>query len=1112
MNNPLQNTARFFSHFKLFRTLGFILTSWVFLALFTLLPSTSHAASMIRGLGGTADLGTRAMAPNDDGSTGKIPLGLGFPHGLNFFGTTYSDFYINNNGNITFSGPLYNYTPDPFPVSSQPMIAPFWGDVDTYATVWSDQWKNNVYYKIAGKKIYITWNYVGYFASHSNKLNAFQIVLTDRADVAPGDFDVEFRYEQLQWTTGDASEGSGGLGGIPAQMGFDAGDTVHFYSHPDSQTAQILDLVHSSNVNAPGVWLFEVRSGVVLPGPVAILTDVRIIDTIPAIGIDLDHSSFSRTPASITSVGDTTVIEWYYPSFAADAVADFYFDVILKNPQGGEPRIVNHQLELTYTEANGNPVRTELGPRSVQVLASAFDSSIATDKAAYGPNQNALVTATVKSLSEYTRTVDVAIMVEDAGGTVVSRELYSAVPLAAGNIKDFAATFATGTSYAGDYTVHLFLYENGTDVGEATAPFKITPEIGVTSGISTDKMLYGANEAVTLTSEVRSGSCNYILSDLNVRVTLSDAAGTQLFSEEKPIKTLLPQQTMQLKAYWNTGASLKGRYTVLLQVFDGSGYLNSSSTGFDVAGTASTGSGITGTIAAQPNPVQQGADESIDYSITNTGNEGIIDLTVNILIADAATLDVKRTIPTIRSLPVAAVDSSSITVSTADLAPGQYLALLQIAPLGSQPKTLARATFEVFIDLKPRLEVTKSISGTGNVLVWLNYPWESGNNCPDEALIKRALREAGVLYRVVTEKKDFQTELRNPIYTDFVILGDQQPLEDHFSEELREQINRGKGLIASMFNRTNFDADLFGVNITGYLPGSNYALELVPSDISAGASLITSGQVLRAEVLAAEQNVGWLVEETRTGIARHPGATVRQYGTGKVVFLAFDLGLASSNYEPFALLLADSLHHIHAPVSDLLPGQPVPVEVTLRTLAGNLDLKFDEIFPPQVALFDTKTGLELTNPWTTDLSLMMNEEKTILFNAVLPKERGIYTLTSEISYADGGIWQSSGTYPLDLVVEQNTYDLLDAIIFEVDGLSPSLKDDGITIARAKDILAKIPGYEDENRSDVEIQQIIHELLKAVNALTAVQSVDVAEIRESIDRLLAVYEARWYARQ
>src|SRR5438105_10960457 len=49
------------------------------------------------------------LAPNDDGSTPAVDLGFA----PNFFGTTYSQAYVNNNGNVTFDGPLSDFTPFP---------------------------------------------------------------------------------------------------------------------------------------------------------------------------------------------------------------------------------------------------------------------------------------------------------------------------------------------------------------------------------------------------------------------------------------------------------------------------------------------------------------------------------------------------------------------------------------------------------------------------------------------------------------------------------------------------------------------------------------------------------------------------------------------------------------------------------------------------------------------------------------------------------------------------------------------------------------------------------------------------------------------------------------
>ncbi len=63
---------------------------------------------------------------------------------------------------------------------------------------------------------------------------------------------------EIQWTTGDASGGTGGLGGTPAQVGFNAGDGIRFATVPGSRTSDIINITQTSNVAVPGVWIFRV--------------------------------------------------------------------------------------------------------------------------------------------------------------------------------------------------------------------------------------------------------------------------------------------------------------------------------------------------------------------------------------------------------------------------------------------------------------------------------------------------------------------------------------------------------------------------------------------------------------------------------------------------------------------------------------------------------------------------------------------------------------------------------------------------------------------------------------------------------------------------------------
>jgi hypothetical protein len=161
---------------------------------------------------------TGSVPRNDDGSSPLQPLGFN----INFFGKNRSQVYVNNNGNVTFDNSLSTFTPFGLTSTRREIIAAFFADVDTrparskLVTYGLDT--------VNGRTAFgVNYVDVGYYNTHDDKLNSFQLILIDRSDLGPGNFDIEFNYNRVSWETGDASGGAGGLGGVPAAVGWSNG-------------------------------------------------------------------------------------------------------------------------------------------------------------------------------------------------------------------------------------------------------------------------------------------------------------------------------------------------------------------------------------------------------------------------------------------------------------------------------------------------------------------------------------------------------------------------------------------------------------------------------------------------------------------------------------------------------------------------------------------------------------------------------------------------------------------------------------------------------------------------------------------------------------------------
>lgn len=207
---------------------------------------------------------TNSLPANDDWSTASV----GLPFTPNFFGTDYAALFVNNNGNVTFDQGMSTFTPFDLLSTTRVIIAPFFADIDTRGTGSSVVTYGATTY--GGRSAFcVNWVNVGYYSSSYDKLNSFQLLLVERFDTGPGNFDIMFNYDKIQFETGSASGGSGGLGGHSARIGYSNGVSTSLELPGSAVNGAFLDsntstgLIYGGRDSLQlGRYLFPVRNGI----------------------------------------------------------------------------------------------------------------------------------------------------------------------------------------------------------------------------------------------------------------------------------------------------------------------------------------------------------------------------------------------------------------------------------------------------------------------------------------------------------------------------------------------------------------------------------------------------------------------------------------------------------------------------------------------------------------------------------------------------------------------------------------------------------------------------------------------------------------------------------
>jgi hypothetical protein len=385
---------------------------FVLVAVAGLVMTSTNIASAVGPNAIRSGFDGNTLTRNDDGSTPLVPLGFT----ADFFGTDYTHAYVNNNGNMTFDSRLSTYTPFNIITAGRVIIAPFFADVDTRRAGDPVKYGSGT---VDGHTAWgATYANVDCYSSSSSRTNRnyFQVVLIQRSDTGPGNFDIEFNYDQVQWDAGQASGGNADcLNGSPARVGYSNGTDTAFELDGSGVNGAFLDsgpsttslIQNSLNSDQLGRYIFNVREGEVLPP--------EPTNEPPVADAGEDQSGIEATSAAGASVSldgtgstdpdsDPLTYSWSAPGVTFD-------DASSATPTGTFP-LGTTEATLTVDDGNGGSDTDAVLVTVVDTTAPTVDASVVLDTL-WSPNHKMVdvgfsATASDAVDSDVTTTVEVS--------------------------------------------------------------------------------------------------------------------------------------------------------------------------------------------------------------------------------------------------------------------------------------------------------------------------------------------------------------------------------------------------------------------------------------------------------------------------------------------------------------------------------------------------------------------------------------------------------------------------------------------------------------------------------------------------------------------------------
>lgn len=514
-------------------------------------------------------------------------------------------------------------------------------------------------------------------------------------------------------------------------------------------------------------------------------------------------------------------------------------------------------------------------------------------------------------------------LIDPSTTTVVATQSLS-VTVNVGSSFTTNVTFATTGIAPHAYDVVLISRITATASTLASTSVLVQPQAAsAVATIATDRAAYDALTTVHASAVVTNASASSTLTNLSATMTIANAAGADLATSTAAITSLAAGATIPLTLDWNDGTSAPGPYAARVAVRDATGVqLALASASFTILSTATTGTGVRGTIGA-PASFSEGSPISFAVQVTNGGNAALTNAPLAVQLFALPSQELATTLP----FPITAAAGATIstTVATTEhLAPRSYKAVLVSLVTGA-PITLGNTTF----DIRPLpLALDVSISTKPRVLLWVNCsPGNSGKSCtpPVPPFLTTTLTNAAIPWTLVGDERSFLAAMRTGAYS-IAVVDAPQSAELSISDEFLELVRNGYGLLY-LDNTSDMNpklAPVLGVAFGGTVKNATTSVDLLSTPFSAAGSIVFNGDSVALRLGTAQV-------AARVAATQAPALTWNEFGRGRAAVLPFDVEKTPSS--DVARLLV-SLAGFLSRTSSTDARSVVPLDIAVSTPAG----------------------------------------------------------------------------------------------------------------------------------------------------------------------------------